>query len=118
MKKQLILAVILVAVVCSLTPAIQRYRLKKARQDYEICRNRIEDTSVRLALHLAQAEEYPKALTPEFFAYEKDFGSLAYELSPDGKSWVLYCPGHQHALVGLGPNLPRTTDKGEFVGVP
>lgn len=114
----LVVTVALVAVLASVVPSLTSYRQRLARREYELCRNMIEDTSYRLFLCRMLRDKYPAQLTPEFYADEKNYGLLAYELSEDGKSWVLFCPGHKHAAAGLGPNLPRTTEKGEFVGLP
>ena len=75
-KKTLAITVALVAVLTSVVPSLTSYRQKLARREYEQCRNRIEDTSYRLFLCRMLRDKYPAQLTPEFYADEKNYGSL------------------------------------------
>ena len=112
MKKQLIVILALTACISAITPMVERYRKDQGRDEYSRCLLKIKGVALRLDLNYAQTGSYPEKLTPIFYGNEKEVGSLHYELSADGKNWVLYCPGDQHALIGIEPNTPRNWSSG------
>lgn len=112
MKMQFILVLALVAFIAALNSGLERYREKQARAEYSRCQLTIKGVALRLVLHHLQNGSYPEKLTPEFYSCNEEVGSLHYERSADGENWVLYCPGEQHASLGIEPDTPRNWSPG------